>query len=353
MLALDNSGNCFTACSMDYSPNTKNFMARLPMPALAPAAFIVDNGYQFVEQASVTYSGPMYGRTNGYNGMAVNSNFLVTWDGSVLKKWDKNTGAKLDTLLINPAPYQCGGLELDNCDNIYVGVNKSFRIYDANFQLLSTTTLPDSVYDLKLGPGNILFTCGKTFASSHQLASPSCVPLAVTSTITCTSSAATATASGGMPPFTYVWNTIPPQSTQIATGLLPGTYSVTVKDASCPPFVLSGTVTITSQGISTTTASVGAGCGLSNGSATVNVTGGAAPYTYLWNPGAQSGATASGLAAGSYTVTVTDAGGCSQTSVVNVTSATSASVSFTSQNVLCSGGNSGYATANMAVGTPP
>ncbi|HRY33289.1 MAG TPA: gliding motility-associated C-terminal domain-containing protein [Bacteroidales bacterium] len=56
-----------------------------------------------------------------------------------------------------------------------------------------------------------------------------------------------------------------------------------------------------------------------NGSATVNVSGGTPPYTYLWDDGqTQMTATASGLCAGTYCVTVTDAGGLSATTCVTV-----------------------------------
>lgn len=55
------------------------------------------------------------------------------------------------------------------------------------------------------------------------------------------------------------------------------------------------------------------------GSATISVTGGVAPYTYSWNdPQNQTTATATGLAAGTYTVTVTGANGCSSITSVAV-----------------------------------
>lgn len=63
--------------------------------------------------------------------------------------------------------------------------------------------------------------------------------------------------------------------------------------------------------------------GLTNGTATATVTGGLAPYTYLWDdPSAQTTETAIGLGPGSYMVTVTDANGCSSTSTVTVDEAT-------------------------------
>jgi hypothetical protein len=50
-----------------------------------------------------------------------------------------------------------------------------------------------------------------------------------------------------------------------------------------------------------------------DGTATVNVSGGTAPYTYSWTPGGESTPSISGLVAGLYMVTVTDANGCSVT----------------------------------------
>lgn len=56
----------------------------------------------------------------------------------------------------------------------------------------------------------------------------------------------------------------------------------------------------------------------SNGAITANPAGGSTPYTYIWSNG-QTGATATGLAAGSYAVTVTDAFGCSAQASASLT----------------------------------
>jgi uncharacterized repeat protein (TIGR03803 family) len=59
--------------------------------------------------------------------------------------------------------------------------------------------------------------------------------------------------------------------------------------------------------------------GKSNGSATVTVTGGTAPFTYLWQPWGQRTLTASNLSAGTYTFQVTDVNSCTSTAIVTIT----------------------------------
>jgi hypothetical protein len=80
-------------------------------------------------------------------------------------------------------------------------------------------------------------------------------------------------------------------------------------------------------------------------------TSGTPPYTYLWNPGRQTNSTATGLAAGSYTVTVTDSKGCFDTAKV-VIHADSFSVSFGTPTILCFG-DSAIVMATVLHGYPP
>jgi gliding motility-associated-like protein len=75
-------------------------------------------------------------------------------------------------------------------------------------------------------------------------------------------------------------------------------------------FALSG---VSYTAVAATTSSTNATCN-TQGTATVNITAGAAPYTIAWNSTpAQNTATATNLAPGTYTATVTDAGGCAST----------------------------------------
>jgi gliding motility-associated-like protein len=166
------------------------------------------------------------------------------------------------------------------------------------------------------------------------------------------------TASSGVGAYTYSW-TGPngfTSSNDTITNLSPGTYSVTVQDDTCS---VTGSVTILQP--STLTAAVSAqtnnSCfGGNAGSATVTVTGGTAPYTYSWNSTpVQTTATASGLAAGNYTVTVTDAGGCTATATVTITQpliGLTANIIAQTNNT-CFLGNTGTATVLATGGALP
>jgi gliding motility-associated-like protein len=103
--------------------------------------------------------------------------------------------------------------------------------------------------------------------------------------------------------------------------------------------------------------------GGSNGSATVQISGGTAAYTVAWS-GAASGsqnqatagtATITGLIAGTYNIVVTDANGCTQTCSFTITQPVcNLTLSATGTNPLCNGASNGsiLLTVNGAIGTP-
>jgi hypothetical protein len=102
-------------------------------------------------------------------------------------------------------------------------------------------------------------------------------------------------------------------STATATGLGVGSHTVTITDGVGSTSVQTVVLTAPSALLATAT-SVPTCTGESNGSIDLTVTGGndCQGYTFAWNNGANT-ATVSGLGSGTYTVTVTDAAGCSQT----------------------------------------
>lgn len=120
---------------------------------------------------------------------------------------------------------------------------------------------------------------------------------------------AAALAGGGTAPYTYLWSNA--GTGQNITGLCPGIYTVTVTDNNA--CTATGTASTVQTNIPTcnpfvnTPASCSSCC---DGTLESNPSGGTGPFSFLWLPGSQVTAQATGLCPGNYTVVVTDANGC-------------------------------------------
>jgi gliding motility-associated-like protein len=163
---------------------------------------------------------------------------------------------------------------------------------------------------------------------------------------------ATVNPTGSTPPYTYNWNTVPPQTTQTATGLCAGTYTVTV--TSSTGCTATTTVTITQPpALSATTTQTNILCNAQcNGQASVTVSGGTPTYQYNWQPSGGNASTATGLCAGSYTVTITDANGCTMQQAFNITQPPALAINPSQVNVACNSQCTGTATATVTGGVP-
>ncbi|MFI5150587.1 MAG: PKD domain-containing protein [Bacteroidia bacterium] len=164
---------------------------------------------------------------------------------------------------------------------------------------------------------------------------------------------ATATPAGGNGPYTYTWTPAPGggQGTANATGLSAGTYSVTV--SSVNGCTATNTVVVTQPaGQTLSPASTNVQCfGQTNGSASVTVAGGTAPYTYSWTGSTSLTGSAPNLAAGNYTCSVTDASGCTATQTFTITQPALLTVTATGVNATCSGKCNGQLICVPAGGT--
>jgi hypothetical protein len=157
---------------------------------------------------------------------------------------------------------------------------------------------------------------------------------------------------GGIPPYSYMWNTVPAQTTAIATGLGAGSYTCIVTDSKGCTVAVTNTIS-TPAPIVLTTNKTNARCnGASNGTATVNASGGVTPYNYLWSNG-KTTANIIGLAAGTYTVTVTDANGCTSTTTVAISHPSKVAALYVSTNPTCFGATNGTINLTVTGGTPP
>ncbi|MEI7896980.1 MAG: hypothetical protein WCJ26_08085, partial [bacterium] len=159
--------------------------------------------------------------------------------------------------------------------------------------------------------------------------------------------------SGGSGGYLYLWDTTPAETTNGVTGLYAGTYSVTITDASACTAVSSIQITQpeSSLAVEINTYSNVKCFGSATGSATVTIISGNPGYSYLWNNG-QTLETATGLSAGSYTVTVTDATNATATASVVLSAPEGLLAASASQThyVTCSGGSEGEATVTPSLG---
>lgn len=115
---------------------------------------------------------------------------------------------------------------------------------------------------------------------------------------------------GGTPPYFYNW--LPSGgNNQVANNLSAGTYTLTVTDANGCTATNSITITQPAQLVETFSVTANASCHTCpDGSIYAPASGGTLPYSYLWTPGGYTTDSVTGLTAGNYTVSVTDANGC-------------------------------------------
>ncbi|TNF32355.1 MAG: PKD domain-containing protein, partial [Bacteroidetes bacterium] len=169
---------------------------------------------------------------------------------------------------------------------------------------------------------------------------------------------ATVSAIGGavVNDYGYSWSTNPAQSTATATGLLPGTYTVTVTDDIGCSSTTDVTITSTAGFTASITSVTDATCnGTCNGTATVQESVGAVqPVLYAWSSiPPQFTASAAGLCAGNYQVLVTDGTGCTATASVTIDEPQPIVVTATASTAALCIGQSADLSAVASGGTPP
>ncbi len=170
---------------------------------------------------------------------------------------------------------------------------------------------------------------------------------------------------GNGPPYMYFLNGVFMGTTNVFTGLGGGSYTIAACDGTeC--FIDTTVVIIEEPSMTVEVTTEDASCHSStsgtflpnnpytpDGSATVVILGGTTPYTYLWNNG-ETTETIMDLGAGIYSVTVTDANGCTVTAdgLVNEPPALVLSIDSI-QDVSCAGADDGFIIASVSGGAGP
>jgi subtilisin-like proprotein convertase family protein len=200
------------------------------------------------------------------------------------------------------------------CGDANGGINISVNgNYPPFAYLWSNTATTEDIFNVAAGSYTVTVTDDEGCSASEGFSVSNNGTLAMTANITpitCSgagSGAINISPSGGLPPYTFHWSN--GSNTEDISGLTEGNYSVTVTDANTCQMVRLFNITsnpaiqIIQQGLQNEQ------CGTHNGSISVSAAGGSGSYGYHWSNGI-SGALNENLNAGTYTVTVTDAYGC-------------------------------------------
>ncbi|MBI2270634.1 MAG: SprB repeat-containing protein [Bacteroidetes bacterium] len=327
----------------------------------------VSSGYT---SANFNYLGPAYTTAvystgyvpGGRSCIAASYCYVYTYNGITLIKRNASTGALINSITVaGGTADQNSGVLVDSCDNVYVGTGIDVKKYNSNLTLVSSAPTTGAVYDICFGLNQEILACGNGFvASLSGLVNicPAIPPIVLTAAGTNTScgnntgTAGVTTITNGTAPYTYLWNT--GGTTSTITGLVAGTYTVTVIDNSCQKLSQTAVVTVTNtNGVTISTSQNNLLCnGVNSGSAVANIVTGTGPYTYSWSTlPVQTTSTATGLAAGTYTVVVWDPGGCSSTAIMQITQPTAILLFTSTDSTTCNYSN-GSALVTASGGTP-
>lgn len=162
-------------------------------------------------------------------------------------------------------------------------------------------------------------------------------------------------ATGGTGALTYLWNDANNSTAATVSNLAPGTYDVTVSDASGCSAISSIVLAAGPPccNLDFTASTTPPTCGASDGEILVTVTQGSGNYTYTWT-GSLSGNNPTGLASGSYTVTITDLGqtNCQRDTTINLSSIGAPVIdSIVTTDETCAGSADGTATVYATGGS--
>jgi len=152
----------------------------------------------------------------------------------------------------------------------------------------------------------------------------------------------------GTGPFTYSWSN--GATTANLSNVGAGNYTVTVTSAQgCSGTASTSLVNPSGMTVSGTVQNVSC-AGNANGSITLTVSGGTGNKTYLWSNGS-TGANLSNVSAGNFSVTVTDAAGCTANANFTITAPAALAITGSASDITCAGANNGSISVSVSGGT--
>ena len=286
-------------------------------------------------------------------GMVSGSYCVTVIDGGGCEAYSCNSlSDPACTLIISAAsaPTLCSGSsDGDAMVTTFGGVSPYTYAWSGGQNTASTgNVLPAGSYDV-----TVTDAVGCVQMSSTTVIEPS--PLSLSTTVTdatcngMSNGFVMSSVAGGTSGYTYSWSNGSTMAS--ATGLAVGSIDLIAMDANGCMITTTDNIT-QPPSLSISTSETQASCAASDGSVTALVTGGTSPYGYSWT-GGQVTATATGLAAGSYDVTINDANSCMITTAQGITNPGGPTVTApTVSDLNCNGDGSGMIMSNVVGGTP-
>ena len=257
------------------------------------------------------------------------------------------------TLTSTPTQPSCLGLSNGNIALGIAGGNTPYTYSWSNgSSSQNLSNIPAGTYTVTVTDAN---GCTRTTTNTLNATYSTSVTSSNTNTVSCfggNNGIAVATPSGGVAPYSYSWSN--GANTATASNLIAGTYTVTATDANGCTTTSSTTVTQPSVALNSSWTKTDVNCfGQSAGSIIVVPSGGTSPYTYLWNNG-NTTSTLNSIAAGTYTATITDAKGCTNTRIVTISQPLAAlSVTNSLTHINCFNQSTGVINTTVTGGTFP
>lgn len=257
------------------------------------------------------------------------------------------------TVTLTPSPALCFGTNSGSISVTETGQNTPYTYIWNNGSTLQNP--------LNLIAGNYTVTVsnayGCSITSTTAISQPTLLTLSTNSTpVSCfggNNGTASAIVNGGTIPYIYLWNDPLNQNTSIASSLIAGTYQITITDANGCTRNESVIITQPVAALSLTSTLTNISCaGSNNGSIVTETTGGTLPYSYSWSHG-ENTSSIYNLPAGSFTVTVTDANGCTYSNTWSLTEPVALSYVGLVTPVSCYGTSDGSIAFTVSNGTPP
>lgn len=259
--------------------------------------------------SSVTvYASPTLSITSNPSTACLGNTVTLTASGATTYSW--NTGTTTNTLAVSPS------------------VNTVYTVTGTTTGCSATKTMSVNPIDIVLSSTVTNIACNVSVNSGSISLLPS----------------------GGTFPYYYSWSN--GATTANIKNLAVGSYSVLVSDANGCMDSLQLAVTRPTS-LNVTTSIVNPACGANDGQISSTVSGGTAPYTYIWNSGATT-PVASSLTPGQYIIQVYDASNCYGSAIVNLNPTNGPVVTVgTTNSVSCYGGNNGSTSISISGGIAP